>query len=78
MLRDDMVPDVDLRTGFLMVDLKFGPNMLGNVLDEKWIDGYAIFMTNLAGDRFDFSSPMVTIPKKFQNTNLGGLYHCFF
>eukprot|EP00438_Fugacium_kawagutii_P033951 Skav211157 [mRNA] locus=scaffold413:428716:430196:+ [translate_table: standard] len=72
MLRNDMVPDVDLRTGFLMVDLKFGPNMLGNILDEDWIDGYAIFMTNLAGDRFNFSSPMVSIPKKFQNTNLAG------
>ena len=52
---------VDLRTGYLMVDLKFGtalshlrqvpgdqagttwqrgPNMLGNSLDEKHIDGY--------------------------------------
>eukprot|EP00435_Cladocopium_sp_Y103_P037837 s1433_g10.t1 len=71
MLENDMVPDVDLRTGYLMVDLKFGPNMLGNSLDEKHIDGYAIFMTNVEGDRFNFSSPVMTIPKKFGDA-LGG------
>ena len=91
---------VDLRTGWLMVDLKFGPNMLGRNLNEDHIDGYAtflgfsplftsfaalsggpqaptsfetapfqgkneaIFMTDLEGERLNFSNPDVTLPKK--------------
>lgn len=72
MLQNGMVQDVDLRTGYLMVDLKFGPNMLGNSLDERNIDGYAIFMTNLAGDRLNFSAPVLSIPKKFGDDLVGG------
>ncbi|CAJ1419812.1 unnamed protein product [Effrenium voratum] len=63
-LQDGMLPDVDLRTGYLLVDLKFGPNMLGNTLDENSIDGYAIFMTDLAGDRIS-ESPVSTVAKLY-------------
>eukprot|EP00931_Biecheleriopsis_adriatica_P072921 TRINITY_DN47300_c0_g1_i1.p1 TRINITY_DN47300_c0_g1~~TRINITY_DN47300_c0_g1_i1.p1 ORF type:complete len:500 (+),score=60.68 TRINITY_DN47300_c0_g1_i1:59-1558(+) len=46
------IPDVDTRTGHIQFDLKFGPNMLGNVLDETPISGYAVFMTDLDGNRY--------------------------
>jgi len=59
-----MLPDVDLRTGFLMVDLKFGPNMLGNTLDETPLDGYAVFMTDLRGERLS-NTPVVNLPKQY-------------
>ncbi|CAK9069849.1 unnamed protein product [Durusdinium trenchii] len=64
-LKDGFLTDVDLRTGYIQVDLKFGPNMLGSTLNEEHIDGYAIFLTDLEGDRYDFSNPVVSVPKKF-------------
>lgn len=56
--------DVDLRTGYILVDLKFGPNMLGNTLDEGPLDGYAIFMTDLAGERIS-NNPVGSVPKQY-------------
>ncbi|CAE8634935.1 unnamed protein product [Polarella glacialis] len=55
------MPDVDQREGYLLVDLKFGPNMLENNIDESPLSGYAVFLTDVEGNRL--GEPVEVIDK---------------
>eukprot|EP00933_Yihiella_yeosuensis_P041019 TRINITY_DN3545_c0_g1_i1.p1 TRINITY_DN3545_c0_g1~~TRINITY_DN3545_c0_g1_i1.p1 ORF type:complete len:492 (-),score=39.96 TRINITY_DN3545_c0_g1_i1:213-1688(-) len=55
--------DVDTRQGFMLVDLKFGPNALGEAMNEDPISGYAVFLNDVKGDRL-FVAPVLSIAKK--------------
>eukprot|EP00930_Biecheleria_cincta_P071292 TRINITY_DN58806_c0_g1_i1.p1 TRINITY_DN58806_c0_g1~~TRINITY_DN58806_c0_g1_i1.p1 ORF type:complete len:510 (-),score=47.12 TRINITY_DN58806_c0_g1_i1:109-1638(-) len=48
------LPDSDTRSGHILVDLRFGPNMVGSLLDESPIEGYVIFLTDLEGHRYSW------------------------
>jgi len=50
-LRQAQLQDMDTRAGYLLVDVTFGPNMLDGVVNEDDIFGYAVFLTDLAGNR---------------------------
>jgi len=50
---DGKLPDSDTRAGHILVDLRFGPNMVGDILDESPIEGYVIFVTDLEGIRYN-------------------------
>jgi len=63
---DGILPDADTRTGHILVDLKFGPNMLGNDMDETPISGYAIFLVDMDGTRYS-ETPVMTVPKRTED-----------
>lgn len=50
---DGKLPDSDTRSGHVLVDLRFGPNMVGSLLDESPVEGYVIFLTDLEGNRYN-------------------------
>jgi len=60
---DGILPDADTRTGHILVDLKFGPNMLGNKMDESPISGYAVFLDDMDGNRYS-ETPVITVQKR--------------
>jgi len=55
--------DLDLRLGWLQLDIQFGPNTyLGQVLEDG-ISGYAVFMTDPDGQRLS-DEPVATVDRK--------------
>lgn len=54
--------DLDTRTGYLLVDVQFGPNLLDGEVDEGGIINYAVFMTDTMGTRLS-SQPVAMVEK---------------
>jgi len=64
--------DLDLRHGQLLVDVQFGPNTYMGSVNEEGILGYAVFLTDMDGERFS-DLPLVTVPRQ---ESLGPDYCC--
>lgn len=43
--------DVDLRRGYILLDVHFGPNLFNGKVEESFVSGYAAFVTNEQGYR---------------------------
>lgn len=53
--------DVNPRAGLVVVQLSFGQNALEGKVTETWLLGYAIFLTDVFGNRV-LNNPVQTVP----------------